>query len=81
MNTLPGFTADASLYATRRQYRAAASRGLAGTAVVPQMAVGVGLGMSSDSLYLCQLFCLYCRYTGYFCWPCYICAWSPELDW
>jgi hypothetical protein len=42
MNTLPGFTADASLYPNRGQYRAAAANRVAGTAVVPQMAAGVG---------------------------------------
>ena len=76
MNSLPGFTADASIYRSRGQYRGTgATIGQGG--VVPQMAVGISPG----ELYWCRLACLYCRYTGYYCWPCYICAIIISVGW
>lgn len=71
-NNLPGFTAESAVYKSPGHYLAAsAGTGpTGGTAVVPQLP----LGLSPDQLYWCRLACLYCRYTGYFCWPCFICA-------
>jgi hypothetical protein len=77
MNSLPGFTADASVYRTHKTYRAAGAGGGGGAGVVPQMAVG----MSGDLLNLCRLACAYCSHYGLYCWPCYICGWIIELGW
>ena len=75
MNTTkqPGFTAEASLYQTHGHYRVSGApiNSVGGEEILPQISVG----LSSGDLYLCRLFCAYCRYYGYFCWPCYICAW------
>jgi len=80
MNTLPGFTAEASLYRTPAHYRTTGRSSLVGgSAIVPQMAAG--LGLSSAELAWCRLACLYCRYTGYFCWSCYFCAWIITIGW
>jgi hypothetical protein len=77
MRSLPGFTADASLYRTRGHYRADGTRASQAAAVVPQMAVG----LTSGQLEWCRAACLYCRYTGYYCWPCYICAIIISVGW
>jgi hypothetical protein len=77
MSSLPGFTADASLYRTRGQYRADGTTASQGAAIVPQMAVG----LSGGELEWCRAACLYCRYYGYYCWPCYICALIISVGW
>jgi hypothetical protein len=75
--TMPGFSAEASLYSGDHHY--ATARGLSGNGlVVPQQ---LSVGLSDSDLYFCRLACLYCRYTGWYCWPCYICAWTIELGW
>ncbi len=80
MTTLPGFTADASLYRSLGQYRVAgAAAGASDGGILPQMAVGTGL--SSGQLQWCRLACLYCHYYGLYCWPCYICAWIIAIGW
>ena len=78
MTSLPGFTADASVYRSPMPYRAAGAAG-GENGVVPQMAAG--LGLSSGDLYWCRLACAYCRYYGLYCWPCYICAWIITIGW
>ncbi len=80
MSYVPGFTADASLYRSPAQYRvAAAGAGAQVGGVMPQMAVGTGL--TGGQLEWCRAACLYCRYYGLYCWPCYYCAWIIAIGW
>jgi hypothetical protein len=74
---IPGFTAEASLYQTHGHYRVAGAPNnfAGGEEILPQLCVG----LSSGELYWCRLFCAYCRFYGYYCWPCYICGWIIVL--
>jgi hypothetical protein len=67
---IPGFTAQASLREVNPPYPARWSPP-PGASVTPQLASG---NLSGSDLQWCRLACLYCRYTGYYCWPCFICA-------
>jgi hypothetical protein len=41
MNTMPGFTADASLYKTDRRYSVAAGSAASSSIIVPQIPIGL----------------------------------------
>jgi len=71
-NTLPGFFAESTIYRSAGQYLTTAfdPDATRGMAIIPQLP----LRLSPDQLYWCRLACLYCRYTGYYCWPCFVCA-------
>jgi hypothetical protein len=69
--TLPGFSAQSTLYRTSGQYMTTRRYSGDGGVVPQQLAPQI----SDSQLYWCRLACLYCRYTGYYCWTCYICGW------
>jgi hypothetical protein len=71
---LPGFSADASLYKTMRNY-CTPSVFAPSASVVPQQ-----LPNDGSQLYWCRVACAYCDY-GYYCWYCYVCAWFVALGW
>lgn len=70
--TIPSFTAEASLYTTPNRYATRASSNSDNRVVVAQLS-NVGIAPWS----WCRLACLLCRYYGYACWPCFICAIYP----
>jgi hypothetical protein len=74
---IPGFSAQSSLYKTQRHYTASSGT-VANGAVVPQR---IAPALANADWDFCSLACFYCVKTGYFCWPCYICAWFIDLGW
>lgn len=66
--SLPGFSAQSSLYRTPNAY--VTSKSGCSNGVIPQLAVG----LSPGDLYICRLACFYCRVIGYACYTCWYCA-------
>lgn len=69
---IPGFSAETSVYRSPGQYRVFGRHNdqAHGRRIVPQLAIG----LSPSDLYLCRLFCAYCRYVGLGCFACWYCA-------
>lgn len=72
--SIPRFSADAAVYRSPIPYLTVSTGGTAG--IAPQQ---LAARLSDSQLYWCRLACLYCHYTGYYCWTCYICAWIIVL--
>jgi hypothetical protein len=76
--SMPGFSAQASLYRSDHRYIATGDYSPASGFLVPQQ---LSMGLTDSDLAWCRLACLYCRYTGYYCWPCFICGLIISVGW
>jgi hypothetical protein len=75
--TMPGFSAEDSLYRTKHHYVAAAQITATGSVIPQQLSVG----LDDSQLYWCRLACAYCHFVGWYCWTCFICAWIIVIGW